>query len=388
MVRPGFPLAFWGALGAVLVVQTGFGSILPLLPQFVRDRGLPLADMGTMAAAYAAVSFMAQAGLGPLADRFGRKTFIVTGALIEAVGTGGFLFHLPPLGYIVCRIVQGLGTGALIPAANAVVADLIEEPRRGQAFGYMAAANSAGFALGPMLGGMAAALSGLAAPFAVGLVLNVAAAAVALVTLPRWRLQRQGRVARPPVDRRLLSQLWPYFWVMFAWMGMTGMYDTAWSLYMQSLGAGKWVIALSFTLFSLPLLFFNVAGGRLANLRRRRHQIIIVGMLLQTLTVATYVVSHSLWLSIWVSVIEAGALSLTGPSLSAAVMRSVPLELNGTVQGWFQASGTLGAAALALASGPLLVGHPNHPFALGALVLLGTSVGAGIVWRVWKTPAS
>ena len=81
---------------------------------------------------------------------------------------------------------------------------------------------------------------------------------------------------------------------------------------------------------------------------------------------------------------EAAAMSLIGPSLSASVMDRSPQELHGAVQGWYQASGTLGAALLALASGPLLVGHPNHPFILGAAVMLVTTIGAAVMWKPWR----
>jgi DHA1 family multidrug resistance protein-like MFS transporter len=371
-------------LGATFVVQTGFGAILPLLPQFVRSRGFPEADLGMMAAAYAAVSFVAQAGLGSLGDRIGRKKMIVAGTLVEALGTGGFLLHVPTLMYIIFRIVQGLGSAATIPAANALVADLVGEERRGRAYGLMAASSSAGFAVGPMLGGLAGSLWGLAAPFVVGVGLNLGALAVAAITLPDTQtVERPVRMGRELV-RPLLARLFPFFWMMFAWMGLTGMYDTAWSLYMQWLGAGKWIIGLSFTLFALPLLAFNVLGGRLADRRSRRRWIILAGALLQAITVGVYVISRSLWLSIFVSVIEAGAMSLTGPALSASVMDVSPANYRGTVQGWFQASGTLGAAALALASGPLLVRAPNHPFVLGAIVLGATTLGVALLWRPWR----
>jgi DHA1 family multidrug resistance protein-like MFS transporter len=379
-----YPAAFWGALAAELVVQTGFGAILPLLPQFVRSRGFPLADMGLMAASYAAVSFVAQAWLGTVADRWGRKRLMVAGGVVETVGTAGFLLRLHPVGYIGCRILQGLGSAAVVPAANALVADVVDEDRRGRAYGLMAAAGSAGFAIGPMMGGVAGAAWGLAAPFVVGVALNLVATVVMMLTLPAGLSGHHAvGMARQSLSR-LLRHIWPYFWVMFAWMGLSGMYDTTWSLYMESLGAGKWVIGLSFTLFALPLLLFNVLGGRLADHQPRRHWIILAGTGLQTMTVGVYVVSHSAWLSIAVSILEAGAMSLTGPALSASVMDAVPGERYGAVQGWFQASGTLGATLLALASGPLLVGHANHPFILGSALLFATTLGVAAMWRPWR----
>lgn len=81
--------------------------------------------------------------------------------MIEAAGTAGFLGHGPALWYVICRILQGLGSAALVPAASAFVADIVPEARRGQAYGLLTAASSAGFALGPMVGGLAGAAWGL-----------------------------------------------------------------------------------------------------------------------------------------------------------------------------------------------------------------------------------
>jgi MFS family permease len=84
-------------------------------------------------------------------------------------------------------------------------------------------------------------------------------------------------------------------------------------------------------------------------------------------------------------VVEAAAMSLTGPALSAQVMDHTPEPLRGGLQSWFQASGTLGATVMALASGPLLVKAPNHPFYLGAAVLWITTLGVTAIWRPWRS---
>ncbi|NMP21828.1 MFS transporter [Sulfobacillus harzensis] len=367
-------------LFSVLVVQTGFGAILPLLPEFVHRHGFPLADMGVMAAAYAAVSFVGQLGLGAATDRIGRKAAMVWGAVVEAAGTAGFLLHGSPILYVFCRVLQGLGSAAIIPAANALVADVVPEVRRGQAYGLLTAASSAGFALGPMVGGLAGSVFGLQAPFVIGAFLNGAAAVLSASLIPRdhGRVESgAGITGLGPIVQRL----WLYFLVMFAWTGMNGMYDTTWSLYMRWLGASRWLIGVSFTLFALPLLVFNLWGGRVADRRGTRHRAIVIGTTFQALLVASYVVVRSAWLAIVLSMVEAAAMSLTGPALSAVVMDAAPSQLRGALQGAFQATGTLGAALMALASGPLLVSQPNHPFYLGAMVLMAAAAFSGLWWR-------
>ncbi|MCY0863346.1 MAG: MFS transporter [Sulfobacillus sp.] len=376
--------AFWAVLVANTVVQSGWGAILPILPLFVREHGMPLGWMGVMASGFAAISFVAQLGFGRLSDIWGRKPLLVAGAVWEAVGTLAFVGSWPWPFYIVWRLVQGVGAGAFMPAANALVADLVPEAERGRAYGLLYASSSAGFTVGPLIGGLLGASGHLSRPFWAGAGLNTLAAFALVNWLPR---HRPGRPAARPSRRASafwsawIRKLWPPFLLTFSLTGLSGMYDATWSLYMRGLGASNWVIGLSFSLFSLPLLLFSLWNGRLADRPGERRRWVLAGALLQTAIVVFYIVSRWAWASIAASVLEALAISLSGPALTTMVMESAPPDARGQVQGWFQASGTLGATVLALVSGLLLPYGTTRPFVAGAAWLLGVTVVIGWRWR-------
>ena len=63
------------------------------------------------------------------------------------------------------RLSSGFFVGALIPVANLYIKNEVPEERQGAAFGVASSAVSAGFALGPIGGGLLAAYLGFWAPF-------------------------------------------------------------------------------------------------------------------------------------------------------------------------------------------------------------------------------
>ncbi len=372
--------SLWPLLLSTLIIQTGFGTILPLLPLFVKDRGMPLSWLGIMAAIYALVAFIGQLVLGPLSDIWGRKRLMLAGTILSTAGTLLFLLPVPPYAYLIFRAVQGLGVAAFIPAANALIADQVAPERQGRAFALLSSAYMAGFALGPLLGGMASAFGGLRIPFVVGGALNFVSIVAVLLGIKGTdaiaRTVRTRKAAGPLPWRSLLQWLV----VNFGWMGLGGMYDATWSIYMERLGASQVLIGLSWTLFALPYLLFNFPAGRLADHVSWRSRLIYSGALLNALIVLMYTLSDRVWLSMALSVAEAVAMSLITPALSAKVMAGGRGDMAGRVQGVFQASGTLGAFVMALMSGYLLPYGPKYALAAGASILL-VSLALSTVWR-------
>jgi MFS family permease len=102
----------------------------------------------------------------------------------------------------------------------------------------------------------------------------------------------------------------------------------------------KFLIGLSFTLFGLPMLLFNLIGGSVVDrTRSRRKRVILIGTLVNLVQIFLYAMVHSIVLAIVISVTEAMAMSVTGPSIQTAVMEISPAESRGTIQGWLQAAG-------------------------------------------------
>ncbi len=371
-----WPRALWVLCLATLIIQTGYGTILPLLPIYAERRGFSLPWIGAMAALYALASFVGQWVLGPRSDRLGRRRLLVLGAGITCAATALFVLAVPAPFYLGFRVLQGIGAAAFLPAANALVGDLVPDAQRGSAYGYLSSASMAGFALGPLVGGVLSSIWGLSAPFVFGAVLSGLAMLGLMRGLGQTPSERVLLIESTSIATRwsFSAAVWPLYVVNFGWTGLIGMYDTVWSLYMRFLGASNLVIGLSFTFFAVPLLVSNFLGGRLANARSRRGALIFGGSLLNAGTVFLYIASRSVWLSIGVSMLEAFSMSLIGPALQAQLMDRIPRELRGTVQGKFQAVGTLGSLVMAIASGVLMIHSIRDPFWAGAGLLVVTTL--------------
>jgi EmrB/QacA subfamily drug resistance transporter len=90
---------------------------------------------------------------GKLSDRMGRKPIFMAGMVLFMAGSliAGFSTSMEML--IVCRFIQGLGGGALIPVAMATVADLYAPQDRGKIQGMLGAVFALSTVIGPFIGG-------------------------------------------------------------------------------------------------------------------------------------------------------------------------------------------------------------------------------------------
>ena len=91
---------------------------------------------------------------GKLADQMGRKPMMLFGVSLFIVGSVlcGLAWSLPVL--IVCRAVQGLGAGAIIPMSQTILGDLYSVAERARVTGYLASVWGISAVVGPTLGGL------------------------------------------------------------------------------------------------------------------------------------------------------------------------------------------------------------------------------------------
>jgi EmrB/QacA subfamily drug resistance transporter len=146
----------WIAMAIVLI-----GTFMVILDTSIVNVALPQigADFHTISGvewivtAYLLAVGVSMMATGWFADRFGRKwVFVISLALFTA---GSLLCALSPnLEFLVLfRVLQGVGGGALMPLAMAMIYELFEPTERGRALGYFGIAAMAAPAIGPVLGG-------------------------------------------------------------------------------------------------------------------------------------------------------------------------------------------------------------------------------------------
>ncbi len=91
---------------------------------------------------------------GNLSDIYGRKPVMLIGIGIFLLGSllAGFAWSMPVM--IGCRLIQGVGAGAMQPVAMAIVADLYPARERGKVQGYLASVWAVAAVAGPVAGGL------------------------------------------------------------------------------------------------------------------------------------------------------------------------------------------------------------------------------------------
>jgi MFS family permease len=135
-------------------------GLLPLL--FVRG-GLPVAQVGLLAALYPAVWGLGQLLTGPLSDRLGRKRLITAGMLLQALALAGTAVAGGFLPWAACAILLGVGTAMVYPTLLAAIGDVAHPSWRATAVGVYRLWRDTGFAVGALLAGLVADLAGLRA---------------------------------------------------------------------------------------------------------------------------------------------------------------------------------------------------------------------------------
>lgn len=365
--------SLWALVAGVFVVETGAFLVIPVLPLYLRGRGVDYSTVGLIVGATYVVSFLAQYPAGRLADRFGRRRFLIAGALLFALANAGFVLPLPVPGLLALRVLQGLGIAAFFPSATALVADLSAPERRGRAYGWLQAARIAGLTAGPAIGG-GVALLGRSLVFETTAVLELVAALVLALTIPAHIHHVAEAV---PVDaddsaqaiaalrRRQRMTFVGVAALMSGFTFLFGSYSTVWPLFMRGIGASDTMVGISFTAFGLPLLVVTPLAGWLADHFDRR-KLALIGYTGGGICAPLYPLVRSIPLILVIGVVEASLLSLADPATGALVMEDVPANRRASVQGGVFSIQSAAEAAGALSGGFLFSLGPAVPFFAGA----------------------
>jgi DHA1 family multidrug resistance protein-like MFS transporter len=339
----------------------GFSFAFPFLSIFIsQDLGVAQGhDLDLWTAAAGSVSGLTMAIASPiwgvLGDRYGRKPMLIRSMLGGAITVGLIFFVQTPIQLVALRFVQGATSGT-VAAATALVA--VETPRQrvGWALGVVTSAVALGSAIGPVVGGLAAAAFGLRPVFLGGGILLLIAMIPVLIIVRESPLKPRDR-SRPGMLALIKQRpgALPSLAVLIGAQGLVTVVNTA----AQQLLVLRLIEMLGRAAATVTGIAFGAAGltnsisaiGYTTVTRRIGYvNALTIAAMLLSITVAVLVVAPNA-----VVVIAVGAAGLLYgaivPGTAAMIGLETPIEAQSTVFG-FNAS----AVAFGFFLGPLIGG--------------------------------
>jgi MFS family permease len=183
--------ALFAASQAGLVNNLNDGMVWGLIPIFLAEKGVPLDQVGLVAAVYPGVWGLSQLATGALSDRWGRKWMIAAGMWVQALGIWMLVAGRSLGPWLGGASLLGLGTALVYPTLLAAVSDVAPPHWRASAVGVYRLWRDLGFAIGGLMAGLLADLFNMpVAIAAVGVLTFLSGLVVAGVmyeTLPQLR---------------------------------------------------------------------------------------------------------------------------------------------------------------------------------------------------------
>nr|MDO8134623.1 MFS transporter [Candidatus Njordarchaeum guaymaensis] len=148
-------------LMTVFIDTTGFGIVILLLPFYAVAFQEGPAALGILVASFSLMQFIFSPILGRMSDKLGRRPVLLLSILASMVSFTLLALARSFLMLLLSRMIAGMATETAV--AQAYIADATTTEERAKGIGRMSAAQAAGFAIGPAIGGFAS-LYGLWAP--------------------------------------------------------------------------------------------------------------------------------------------------------------------------------------------------------------------------------
>lgn len=149
----------------IFIAVLGVGIVIPVLPIYATEFGATGVEVGIVFSVLSLSRLLGVIFIGGIADRYGKKKFIVSGLLIYLLSSLLYVYADSLLDLIGIRVLQGIGSSMIVPLAMAYIGELSPMGKEGL---YMGMANTAfflGLAGGPLISGLLVKRWGMNAAF-------------------------------------------------------------------------------------------------------------------------------------------------------------------------------------------------------------------------------
>ncbi len=387
---------------AVTIDTIAMGITAPVLPLLIKKMSGGAGDAGLMnglfMTVFALMQFLFSPILGALSDRYGRRPILLLSIAGLGLSYAGMAVATSIWQLLLIRLFTG-ATSANIATAFAYIADVTPTDRRAGAYGLMQASMSAGFAMGPAVGGMFLAL-GPGAPFWAAAGFSLINAAYGFFVVP----ESLSRERRAPFQFKLASfnavgvlrsrpGLLTLAMILVLAQFAIMVFPTTFVLY--ALDRYHWGMAqVTMCMTAFGACSFAVQAGLSGRLVRRLGEpmVALIGMLCAVLATAIFALAPTgaiFWIGIPIMTVS----GIAGPAVQSLMTRRASATEQGKLQG---ANTSLQAIAGIVA--PLLFGEAytiahgsgGGPVVLGAPFLLASLIlviGVVLSLQVLRRPA-
>ena len=129
-----FPPQFWILVLGTLISSIGSFLVWPFLTLYLRQSmGISMTTIGLLFSLTGPISFFSQVVGGSLTDRWGRRIMMAISLFASGLVMLGFGLVDSLTSLIFLLVLNGIFGPLFGPASNAMVADIIEPRKRGQA---------------------------------------------------------------------------------------------------------------------------------------------------------------------------------------------------------------------------------------------------------------
>lgn len=218
----------------LFIAFLGIGLVIPVLPTIMNELHLSGKMVGYLVSAFAFAQLLLSPSAGIWVDKYGRKPLIVIGLLL--FGFSELLFGLGKTVEVLfaSRILGGISAALIMPAVTAFIADITTLEKRSKAMGYMSAAISTGFIIGPGIGGFLAII-GTRVPFFAAAGLGIVAAILSFIALKEPERHKQALVKEKTSGfKKIFHPLFfiPFLVIFISTFGLAA-FESLFSLYVD-----------------------------------------------------------------------------------------------------------------------------------------------------------
>ncbi|WP_026828423.1 MFS transporter [Exiguobacterium artemiae] len=366
----------------LFIAFLGIGLVIPVTPTIMNELNISGSTVGYMVSAFA----FAQLVLSPLAgravDKYGRKPMIIIGLFIFSMSE--LLFGLGQSVEVLfaSRILGGVSAAFIMPAVTAFIADITTNDTRPKALGYMSAAISTGFIIGPGIGGFLADV-GTRVPFFFAAAFGLTAMILSVFTLrePERHYEQTTTPQQKTGFRKVFSPLYfiAFMVLLISSFGLAS-FESLFALFVdRKFGFTAKDIALAISLGAIVGVIVQV--GLFERLTRwfgeiRLIRYSLIGSTLLVL-VMTYVTSY-------LSIILVTMVVFVGFDLMRPAVTTYLSKIAGNEQGFVGGMNSM-FTSIGNILGPIIGGilfdvDLNYPFYF-ATVMLAIGIALTFVWR-------